>query len=173
MNKFKIGEFVWAAHYGQTQVKKNCHVCFGKLEVTLILGNGDKVVLPCDYCAKGYDAPRGFDYEYEYIVEPVQVRIDSIIHHETTNGIKTEVRTTPYLYDQEDLFPNKEDAMSRSKEKAEQKKAEQEQSIEWLKKSKKASFAWNAGYHLKEVNNLKKKIEYHERKAQLCKARTK
>jgi len=63
---FKIGDVVYFASAGQRQVDIPCPVCFGKREVTLILGNGDSVELPCDYCGKGYDGPRGYVLEYEY-----------------------------------------------------------------------------------------------------------
>lgn len=55
----KVGDSVWYAKCGLEQVKRICPTCFGKLEVKLILGNGDGVILPCDGCGHGCDAPTG------------------------------------------------------------------------------------------------------------------
>ncbi len=48
MPKFKVGDTVWVAKCRYEPVQKLCPTCFGKKEVTLILGNGDSVILPCN-----------------------------------------------------------------------------------------------------------------------------
>ena len=57
--RFGIGDFVWFACYAVATIEEPCPVCFGKKAVTLILGNGEGWIIPCDYCAKGYMEPRG------------------------------------------------------------------------------------------------------------------
>lgn len=37
-----------------------CPVCFGKLAVVLILGNGEHVTVECDACGRGFDGPQGW-----------------------------------------------------------------------------------------------------------------
>ncbi len=50
---------------------------------------------------------------------------------------------------------------------------EQKTKAIYLKKEAKKSFAWNAGYHLREAKNHRKQAEYHDTKAIFCKAKGK
>ena len=171
--KFKVGDTVWWARCRWEPVKIPCDTCFGKLEVTLILGNGDKVVLPCDACGKGYIGPRGYMDQYKYVIDPELVTITGM--EVQINGEKEEVRyrSGSLCYDEKDLFASKDDAALAGVEKKRLLGIEQETKSENIKQDVHKTFSWNAAYHLREVKTAKERIAYHEKKARLCKERVK
>jgi len=174
--RFNVGDLVWVAHFNPNQpIRIPCGVCFGQKKVTLILGNGDHVELPCEYCANGFESPRGYEEEYHPVSESQQIRIDSIHiqcwkdkevveYHQGSSGCY-------YSYPEDKVFGTKEEADIKSKELMEEWLAERQRSSNYIKSEKKKSFAWNAGYHMREVKRLEKQIEIHKEKAKLCRER--
>ena len=172
---FKIGDTVYVARYGRESVTLPCPICFGKLKVELILGNGDSVVLPCDYCGKGhFGIPQGVVTEYEFVAKAERVIISGIESEQTTTETKTRYRHSGcYIIDQKDVFTTNAEALVAAG--AEKEKTEQEERtrIEYLKNNVKKTFAWNAGYHMREAKRNRDEAEAHEQKAVLCKDRAK
>lgn len=177
MSKFKIGDTVWAARFHNNYpVTVPCSVCAGTGKVTLILGNGDKVELACDYCGKrNYDIPTGYETEYQPMSEPKAITIDGIEIQVTSEGEKVEYLVGSgdchHIYHDENVFAEYQDALKRGEQlKQEWLDAEQKRT-DWMKANVKKSFAWNAGYHLREAKQLRRQIEYHEKRAKLCQAK--
>jgi hypothetical protein len=173
MKQYNVGDKVWYARVGMREVSMPCPVCYGKLAVTLILGNDNTVVLPCTFCAPGYSEPSGTITEYEWKAEPEEQAITGV--NITINGNKEEreYRSNSYILYSEDVFSAREEALVRCEERIKQHEIEESTRVEHLKANAKKSFSWNAGYHLRQVKDHKKQMEYHERKAILCKARSK
>ena len=168
---FNIGDSVWVARAGSTQVTKPCFVCHTKKEVTLILGNGDEVGLPCDYCARGYERPSGYIQEYEYVAEPERHTISRIETRQ--EGSKTEVTYYggSYVLYENIVFATREESLAKCEELAQKYEKEQSERIDRIKKNVHKSYSWNAGYHMRQVKDHKKQIEYHESMAKICKER--
>lgn len=178
MPKYKIGDQVWAAHFNPNQtVHVPCGVCYGKRVVTLILGNGESVKLPCDYCSRGYDAPTGYEIAYQAVSTPELIRIDGVEIKITAKGEEVEYHagTSGYhrIFKEDVLFIDKEEARLLGEQLAQEYVAAKRKSADWLKADKKKNFSWNAGYHLRAITGLEKEILYHKEKAQLCKERSK
>jgi hypothetical protein len=170
---FNIGDCVWTALTGLRPIEEPCPVCFGKKSVTVISGNGDEVVVPCSYCGHGYEGPRGVVSEYR--TEP-GVKACAITGRDVHEGYKNEVRyhfAGGYSDDQNNVFETKEEALAASVKRCEDEKKERETRACYLKQDATKSFAWNAGYHLREAKRLREQIAYHERMAILCKAKDK
>lgn len=170
---YKVGDVVWWATAENKQIEKVCPICFGTLKVTLILGNGNQVVLPCDYCKCGCDGPFGTVREYEFVSGVKQMVIDHVFIQQQVSGDVVEYRSDHYCLDQENIFDTREAAEQRVIEICANMKLEQETRAENIKKNTNKSYSWNAGYHMREVKEAKKRIEYHERMAVLCKAKSK
>lgn len=173
MRIFNIGDVVWIAHYGMQEFHDPCSVCFGKLSVMVILGNGDLVETPCSYCGLGYDAPRGWTTEYR--IEPSAEQV-TITGREIREGAFTEVMyhgSGGYVYREDVVFKTEDEALVKSEELCAKEIKDRETRTEYIKKDKIKSFAWNAGYHLREAKRLKEQIAYHERMAVLCKEKEK
>ena len=63
---FQLGDTVYVVQECRSMpVEKTCPVCFGKMRVTVILGNGKLEDTLCEYCGKGYEGPRGYVVDYE------------------------------------------------------------------------------------------------------------
>jgi hypothetical protein len=170
--KYNIGDTVWYAKCRQEQVQIPCPTCFGKKQVELILGNGDSVVLPCDGCGWGFDGPRGFISEYQFLVEAELVVISGIESSICSEGEKNRYHGLHgYIYDEKDLYPTKEEAEQRSVEKKAEYDKEYSEQAEYIKKNVHKKFAWNARYHLTQAKKAREDAEYHDKMAQLCKNR--
>jgi len=171
--RFNIGDVVYNARCQWVSKQTLCPVCFGKCKVTLILGNDDSVILPCDYCRHGFDNPTGYVGEYDYVVEAELVTITDIKIEISSDGEKYQYISRYYHYDTENLFLDKEEALARAKELKKLLDEEQQTRVAWIKHDKLKSFSWNAGYHLREAKRNRKDAEYHDQKAILCKQRSK
>jgi len=174
MKRFNIGDYVWVAHFNPNQETHiPCTVCYGKRVVTLILGNGDQLELPCDYCGKGWDGPRGWETEYRAVIDPEQVRITSVSITVTDKGEEVQYHATPYSYRQDMVFATRDEALAKSEELAAIWIKDQNTRSEYIKKDTKKTFAWNAGYHMRQVRDYEKKIVHHKERAKLCEERSK
>jgi len=173
MPKFKVGDTVWFAKCGIESVQKVCPTCFGKKEVTLILGNGDSVVLPCRGCAPGFDSPRGYISEYEYVTEPEMIAISGMSIEVNYGKEKVEYLQENRLYHEEDVYATKEEAQIRANEKKTQLEKEHTTRAEYIKKDVQKSFSWNAHYHMRHAKKDRESAEYHDKMAVICKARIK
>jgi len=171
---FNVGDSVWIASYEVRKEKVTCPVCFGKLQVILIFGNDDQVIFPCDYCAKGYETPRGWVEEYRCEPRCESIKISGREIRETEG--MTEVRYNSYdsrTHNSKDIFETKEEALIEAQKRADLKTEEEKTRAIYLKKNINKSYGWNAGYHLREAKRLKEQIAYHEQRAILCKAKDK
>ena len=65
---YNVGDIVFYASNDSREERIPCPVCFGKLQVIVILGNGTEVLVDCGYCGKGYEGPKG--YVTKYVREP-------------------------------------------------------------------------------------------------------
>jgi hypothetical protein len=174
MSKFNLGASVWLASFGNKQVQKTCIVCAGKKTVELILGTGEHVILPCDYCGKGWDGPRGFTMEYEFSAGAEELTIRQVDTKKTENGEISEY----HFYDsrfakEEDVFATQEEALAKAEERCVQHEIEERTRAEYIKNNQAKSYSWNAGYWLREAKRMEENaIRYRERVI-LCKAKSK
>lgn len=116
MKKFNIGDVVYSASYGQIAKQVTCPVCFGKLKVTVILGNDERVEVDCDYCGKGYEDSKGYVTEYDYVAKAkcfVVNKIDVKVGRdkETRTYYSLEPEGYHYSYKEETCFATKEEAL--------------------------------------------------------------
>lgn len=173
----KVGDHLWWARWErQAQHSRPCPVCYGKREVTLILGNGDTVTTPCDYCGKGFEGPRGVVKEYGPLAAAEPVTISSVTATETADGTEYEYRArssecSSWVPVAADLFRTEAEALVRAEEKAEAERVRMEQSTAYLKHEAHKSISWHVGYHLREAKRHRREAEYHENMAKLCKAK--
>jgi len=169
MSEFKVGDVVWVPIAGLRQVPVPCPVCFGKLVVRLELGNGDIVVLPCGNCSKGYEPPRGVVYEYTSDPSAEPRRISRIEREESESGVEVCYRDGSLVF--REVFATHKDALDRAVEMAEERVAEESKRADHIKHDKNKSYAWNAGYHMREAKRAREQVAYHEKMAVLCKAK--
>ena len=172
--RFNIGDVVYYATFcPKTKVQVTCPVCYGKLEVTVTLGNGDSVVVPCDFCGKGYEGPQGTVVDYLPVAN-AEARVVTRINVQVTgDGEKREYVSMNSVLEDELCFATKEEAFARALELKEREETEANTRAERIKKDNLKSYSWNAWYHLRAAKDEEKRMEYHRKMAVLCKARSK
>jgi len=172
--KYYIGDKVWIADAGMKQIQIECPVCYGKKEVTLILGNGDSLVMPCDGCSVGYEPPKGYNIGYEYKALAVQDTIKEIRceYHEGRADIHYIFISNRYE-EEANVFDNQEDATKLSAVRLEEHKAEEISRSDNVRGYQSKNYSRKAEYHLREVKRLAEEIEYHNRMAKYCKGKAK
>ena len=171
---FKVGDTAWWAQNGTVEKTNPCPVCFGKLAVTVILGNGESIQTPCDYCGRGYEGPKGGEKECAWESRPVLFTITGI---ETQNdGVKQTARyhaPAGYVIDDEDVFATEEEAAAKCKRNADEHNEQERQRREVIKEQAHKSFSWHVGYHRRCIKDLKRQLEWHEARAIACASRAK
>jgi hypothetical protein len=166
--RFKIGDRVWLATYGTVDARVTCPICFGTLAVTLVLGNGEEVRLPCGYCGHGFDGPRGYVVEHRAEALAESVTIDSVTVSATGIEYGAPCRT---LRD-ERTFATEAEALAAAVAVAAEEERAREARANYAKASDKRSYAWNAGYHRRAAEHLRERATYHERMAAICKSKS-
>lgn len=162
MKEYNINDAVWIAQSGQEQVRHDCPVCYGKLFVTLILGNDDEIRTPCDYCGKGYEGPKGYVLEYEYVAKPRQVTITDKTKKEYDGKVEFDYRSYDAYF--QEAYDTKEEAESKTLQNIKEHEEQQRKNIEWRKSHNHKSYSWHVGYSLKEVKEAKRKLDWHNKR---------
>ena len=172
----KVGDTVYVARAGSTETSRPCRVCNGDKRVTLILGTGEHVSLDCEYCSRGYEAPTGRESFYEFRANPESYVISGIEAVSSAQGETIRYRSGSnggyYTFDAIDCFPSAEAAAARCAELVAEAEVEQGRKMRTKEKANR-SYAWNAGYHLREAKRCRDQADYHERKAVLMKEQEK
>jgi hypothetical protein len=170
---YKIGDKVWAAFAERRDIAETCPVCFGKLKVTLILGDDSVAELPCDYCGKGFDRPRGIVQEIRYVSGAELRTIDYVSVEFAVNEQRTVYRSGTRILYPEKIFDTEKEALECCEKIAESLNEEMKTRAEYIKADVKKNYSWNAGYHLREARRLDRLAAQHRERAVLCKAKSK
>jgi len=169
----KIGDSLWIPRTGQHQVKKDCPVCFQQKFVTVILGDGTHIKTDCEYCGKGFEGPQGTVTEYSYEPRAELFLVTEIKKTITGSGEKVEYQSSHYIAKEGELHETREAALLAAEKLARKQKEDAERSAECIKANVHKSFSWNVGFHRQEAKRNREQAEYHDRKAVLCKERSK
>jgi SOS response regulatory protein OraA/RecX len=103
--------------------------------------------------------------------------IQSVTTHEASDGkISREYHFSGGYYARSEdnmLFDTPEEAEARAEEIIAERFEAEKKNSDWIKKDKLKSFAYNAGYHMREAKRCRAEAETHEEKAKLCSERAK
>lgn len=156
--EFQIGELVYyVVAYSHAQIRTTCPVCFGKLRVQIILGNGETETIECSACGIGYEGPRGFVDEFG-----PSSRVGSGI----ITGIRRGFGRSEWLYDVEGgsceyLFRTAEEAEVKRAVLHAEALAQDEKRNDRIIADKKKGLAWAIRYHRSKIRDAEKEIAYH------------
>ena len=64
MPRFNVGDTIYYVESERTTKRVTCPDCFGKLALTVILGDNSQVSIACTGCSAGFNPPRGTVEEY-------------------------------------------------------------------------------------------------------------
>lgn len=167
-NDAKIGDTIYVVQSGPVECKRPCRVCNGTKVVTLITGLGEHVALECGFCSHGLETPTGFETFHQFNCTATPRRVDRIERIEGATGDTVKYHSGPEncynFYDAVNVYGSAEEAAIHCAEVEAHHSAEQEARLHRKAKDWK-SYAWNAGYHLREAAECRRRMEYHERSA--------
>lgn len=159
---FAIGDTYWRAAGESRQEEIVCPVCAGKRRITVILGDGEHVSVPCDSCGMGYEGPRGF--VRQWTLEPKAVRF-VIASIESMHNNEWRLRSEAGEYCAfSELLLSESAALAKAKEVS---AANRERIMaSRCSKRKPDRVGWTVRYHRQQIAELKKRLEWHEEKVQ-------
>ena len=165
MGRFDIGDKVFRGQYAITEEWETCPDCFGKLKLTVKIGDDSIVEIPCARCSLGYDPPRGVvkTYRNKTVVKP------HIVTGLTISGDKTEYQLDGSYGEsgsswvnspEEATFATEVDAMEYAEsERIEHEKTENRRLH--AKTQDHHSWAWHVTYHRRELKRSEQEAERH------------
>ena len=162
-HEFNIGDKVFWARYANQPVTRECPVCFGNKEVTLVLGNGEQIKTACNYCEVGFSESTGVRTEYEYVSDVKEVVIDGKEVSENSEERLISYRFGSYVLDNQ-IFLTKAEAEEKVKEMISQTELDTELRAKNIRDMGMKKYSWHVGYHRKYIKDLEKQLEYHRRK---------
>ena len=165
-----LGTVVWIGRYSPyCEVTKTCPVCFGKLVVHVILGDGTDIETPCDYCGKGFNGPMGTVIENEPlayadcgVITSVTVSNEGVVYSTGEHGHCAA----------HEVFLTRAEALAFAEKTGAEERKRWEATAEYLKDRNTKSYSWAVGYHLREAKRCRKEADRHEEKAKICKERS-
>ena len=159
---FQIGDTVYVVQGCRSMpVEKTCPVCFGKMRVTVILGNGKRENVLCEYCGKGYEGPRGYvvDYELHSVVRQAIITGASFTNHKWEFALDYGRTGTG----ESELYRDEESAEAARSKLMEKMKKEEAWMIENRLNYSKTDLTWRVGYHRKRIQDLEREAEHHRK----------
>jgi hypothetical protein len=171
-NKFQIGDWCWKPSVRAEKSEEPCPICFGRLEVTLILGNGDQIVTECRYCFVGFDGPFGVVPSNEYYVGEAQLK--QITGIDTRRADDGELEYTYWfggVGTSGPVFKTAEEANEFAVMDAEQRRISWQERKLTEKHREYQSYSSNAGYFLERAEQARKDAERYEAKAKYMKSK--
>jgi hypothetical protein len=164
---FKIGEVKWMPAHAPRKIQVECPVCAGQLAVTVILGGGESVSVPCECCGKGWEGPRGVIEEWEYDPQAVRFEIASIASMH--NGRWWVGSTDGAHAEYTDLRETEDEALAVSAERC-AKQYEHNMATRARNKRDTKEHTWSIQYHRKEIAHCEQRIAWHRSKIEARKA---
>ncbi len=160
MKTYNIEDKVWHATWTSIDEPVTCPECFGKLYLTVILGDDSQVTIACAGCASGYDPPKGYVTYYKASAEVELVTIDRVeINPTYIEYAFNKVGCTCHIARDTDLFATKEEAQIRAKQ-LEKEHNKQELAKIHRKEKNHRDWSWHVHYYRRQIRDAEKTIEY-------------
>ena len=163
MPQFSIGDTVWQAHAGQSQVWTPCPECLGSSRLRVILGDNTEISIDCVCCERGYEGSLGKLSTYEYRDEAQQVIITGVESHLRDGCLRTRYSVGCYSGEEENIFATREEALQRAAILRREYQDEEAKRLQYKEKQAK-TWAWNVAYHQRAIKEAQRQIEYHTSK---------
>ena len=167
---FDIGDKVWVAHWDKDKRWETCPHCLGKKYLTIIMGDESQVSIDCICCTDQWKSPGKIPI-YDYLPKAEEITIDGYEVSKDHGARKIHYRSGCHGYD--NAFATKEEALDFALAKIEQQKAEDERTLNCTKEKAEKSWSHNAAYHLEQIANFEKQLEYHRTKLDVAELRIK
>lgn len=163
---FTIGATMYLPNNGTEQVRIVCPVCFGKLAITVVLGNGEEVGVPCESCGIGFNGPRG--YIEEWVHEPrvapfVIAELESYRGGDEPEWYLRSIDGSAAYW--KDLSATEAEAMVVATARADAQHERNMETRQHKKRSVKRE-GWTVRYHREQIESLERQLAWHRAKVQ-------
>ena len=174
MKIFEIGDTIYVARTGRSQVARTCPECLGSGRLRVILGDESEVSIFCECCKQdGYaDCWRqqscGQQMVWEFVAKAEPIIVAGV--EVKTTADETEV-TYRYNWSEcggnlcygKDAFATKEEALARATEIKAEHEADELQRL-GRKEKQHQTWARNVAYHRQCIRKAQKDLDYHAAK---------
>lgn len=155
-----IGDMIYRVVTGQIESKERCPDCFGKLKLTVILGDGSQVVIDCQTCARGFEPPTGFITRYDYDAKVEHVRIDGMDVRPDRVEYKVDMRGGDGAWSWSTVDEDKAfDTFAEAEVFAESERKRQATYQIESKEQRNKSWAWHVTYHRDNIRRHERDLE--------------
>lgn len=168
---FNIGDTYYLPQNTPSEVTVLCPTCYGKFKVTVVLGNGESVLVDCETCGRGYgyEGPTGHvtDYSYTPVVTTFVIKhIHSMHEGEWVVGSTLGERATFT-----DLCRTYELAWKVATERAQAAEDRNMRQSQARSKRQRENLSWTIAYHEKCIRTIEITLAWHRRKVSERKAK--
>ena len=158
MNLPTIGAAFWMPEGWSEKVILPCPACDGQLAVTVILGSGERVGVPCDGCGHGYDGPRGVIEEWQSHPRAIPFEIAELV---SLYNERWKVRsTTGAEAEMSNLYATEAEALAVAVQRAIEHN-ERNMQMRQHKRGRVQKHAWSILYHRGCIKDLERQIAWH------------
>lgn len=163
---FEIDKVYWLPKLSSSQQMVPCNVCYGNKVITVILGNGEEVEIPCEGCSVGADPAHGYHMEYVYTPSVNKFKLVEIQSYTKYQGkdewtVKSE---TGEITKWEQLEDTKEKALEVSEATMKKLQEDNFNSCGTRRNYSIQKASWHIHYHRTQVKEHERKLEYHRGK---------
>lgn len=165
-----IGDLVWIGYTKMKEKRVTCPDCLGSGRLTVILGDGSHVGIDCRACEYGWRGSTGVLDGWEHVAAREKGAIIKVERNhddeiEYAVGSSSSYHTGP-------IFETEEGAMQYAESLIAERNAREDKQMRCKEKDHQ-TWAWNANYHRREIRDMKKRIEYHEKKLAIASVKAK
>ncbi len=155
--KYTLGDTAYWIESGTNYQKRiPCPMCFGKLFVTVILGDDTQEKVECGFCQRGVERPSGYATTWE---ASATVHLGIITGVSTKDGIRYEVGYKS-LFEHEIYSESEAELVRVAKFEEAKEQAEKLFRDSFITATKKQ--VWSAGYHRENIKRAERNIEWHK-----------
>lgn len=158
---FVIGQRWWAPRVHPVQVVVPCPVCFGQLAITVVLGNGEELGVPCEACGKGFSGPLGTITEWDHAPAVSEFVIAGVKSMHADRWWLVSTTGAEVLFD--DLRATEAEAMAESEKRCAENHERNMRSHQHSRRATKDA-GWSVQYHRRQIADLERRIAWHQSK---------
>ncbi len=171
--KFNIGDTVWFAENIYQEHRVTCTDCFGDLCLTVVMGDGSKVSIPCAGCGSHTygQYSRGYNIVHQYAPKAISGKITAIELKEDSVEYQIGMGGGSYRAPKA-VFASEQEALIAAAEMA--REQTEKAHADFLAKEKPTrTWSWDATYHRGRVRDAERELAYHKAKLSVSKAERK
>lgn len=169
----KIGDIVWFVQNTYKEHKVTCQDCFGDLCLTVIMGDGSKVSIPCAGCGSHTygQYSRGYNVVHQYEPKAISGRITGIVMDREETEYRIAFGGGSY-YAPKAVYATEAEALPEAVAMAEAQTVAALTSFQGKERPTR-DWSWNATYHRGQVRDAERALAYHKSKLEVAKSKAK